>query len=247
MAHALLPTPFTLTIVVSALVLSGASFGAAALSKSPTAARLSLGARKLRFLPVLAAMIGLPALSMVIENVALFSGVEIDGTLEMIARTIGSAEGLKSVAIILAISFGPGLGEEFLFRGYIQTRLLERHAPAVAIIVTSLLFGLMHMDPLQSTLTVFMGAYLGFVAFRFESIWPAVAAHALNNGVSAVSLTLFPEEPTTSEPSLLGMCLGGAVFAACLAYVLRRVPKGKPRIGSAQRAASAPPVSPLSS
>lgn len=169
-------------------------------------------------------MVGLPALSMVIENVALFLGVEISGTLEMIGRTIGSAEGWESLAIVLAISLGPALGEEFLFRGYIQTRLVERHAPTVAIIVTSLLFGLMHMDPLQSALTVFMGAYLGFLAFRFESLWPAVGAHAINNGVSALSLTLSPEEPANLEPSLLGMSLGGAVFVACLVYVLRSVP-----------------------
>lgn len=224
MKHALEPATFTLTIVLSALVLSGASLAAAALSPVPLNARLGLRTQNLRTLPLLAAVVGLPALSMVIENAALFSGVEISGTLEMIARTIGASEGLQSFAIVLAISLGPGLGEELLFRGYIQTRLLERHAPVLAIFVTSLLFGVMHMDPLQSTLTVFMGGYLGFLAYRFESLWPAVGAHALNNGVSALSLTLFPDEPTNLEPSLLGMCLGGAIFAGCLAYVIRSTP-----------------------
>jgi membrane protease YdiL (CAAX protease family) len=228
MEHALLPTTFVLTIVLSAVILSGLSFAAAGLSRVPVVERLNLRRSKSGILPVLAGMVGLPALSMVIENVALFSGVEIGGTLQMIAQTIGSAHGLTSVFIVLAISLGPGFGEELLFRGYIQTRLVERHSPLVGIIVTSLLFGLMHMDPLQSTLTVFMGGYLGFLACRFGTIWPAVGAHALNNGLSAVSLTLFPEEPTNAAPSLLGMGLGGAAFVACLLYVLRRVPARSP-------------------
>lgn len=224
MKHALEPTPFILTIAVSGVTLSGLSLSAAAISPRPLRQRLALHRPPRGVLPLFAAVVGLPALSMVIENVALFSGVEISGTLEMIAKSIGSAEGLQSVFVVLAISLGPGLGEELLFRGYIQTRLVERHAPLVAIIVTSLLFGLMHMDPLQSTLTVFMGAYLGFLAYRFQSIWPAVGAHALNNGISALSLSLFPEESATAEPSFLGILLGGAVFALSLGYVLKKIP-----------------------
>lgn len=229
MEHGLKPTTFIWTIVLSAVVLSGVSVGAAALSPVPIAERLSLRGLRGGLLPILVAMIGLPALSMVIENVALLSGVEISGTLEMIATTIGSAEGFQRLFIVLAIGIGPGLGEELLFRGYIQTRLLERHAPAVAILVSSLLFGLMHMDPLQSTLTVFMGVYLGFLVHRFGSLWPAVGAHALNNGIAALFLTLFPEEPATTEPSLPALGVGAAVFVACLAYVLRRVPGSKER------------------
>lgn len=223
--HALEPTTFIFTILVSGVTLTALSLTAAALSPRPLAERLSLSLPKGGIFPMVAAMVGLPALSMVIENVALFSGVEINGTLEMIAKTIGSARGLESVFVVLAISLGPGIGEELLFRGYIQTRLLERHAPLVAILVTSLLFGLMHMDPLQSVLTVFMGAYLGFLVHRFGSLWPAVGAHALNNGIAALTLSLFPEESATVEPSLLGILLGGAVFAACLAFVLKKVPR----------------------
>lgn len=224
MKHALEPTTFILTIVVSGVTLSVLSVVASALSPRPLVRRLSLFRPSAGFLPLAVAILGLPALSMVIENVALFSGVEINGTLEMIANTIGSAQGLERVFVVLAISLGPGLGEELLFRGYIQTRLLERHAPLFAIVVTSLLFGLMHMDPLQSTLTVFMGGYLGFLAYRFRSLWPAVGAHALNNGIAALTLSLFPEESEAAEPSLFGLLLGGAVFTVCLVYVLRKVP-----------------------
>lgn len=228
MEHALAPTTFSLTILLSALILSGSSLTAAALSRETLAKRLGLSAKGLRPLPVIVAMVGLPALSVVVENITLLLGVEISGTLEMIARSIGSARGPQRVLIVAAISLGPGIGEELLFRGYIQTRLLRRHGPIVAIFVTSLLFGLMHMDPLQSTLTVFLGGYLGFVAYRFGSLWPAVCAHALNNGVSAVALSVFPDEPAAAEPSFGALVVGAVVFLACLGYLLRALPRRAP-------------------
>ncbi len=224
MEHALVPSTFSLTILLSAVVLSGVSLLAAAFSRERLVERLSLGKARGRVLPAIVAMVGLVALSVVIENITILLGVEIGGTLELIARSIGAAQGLQSVIVVLLISLGPGIGEELLFRGYIQTRLLARYRPFSAIVVTSLLFGIMHMDPLQSTLTVFLGVYLGFVAYRFGSVWPAVGAHALNNGVSAVALTFLPDEPASPEPSLFGLALGLIVFFACVRYVSGAVP-----------------------
>ena len=115
----------------------------------------------------------------------------------------------------------PGFGEEFLFRGYIQTRLGQRWPRLLALLVTSLLFGVLHMDPVQSTMAVFLGLWLGEVADRTGSIWPAVAGHAFNNAAATV-LSAFVTTGGDPTESWVMLAVTVPVFAACLAYLLRR-------------------------
>jgi len=89
-------------------------------------------------------------------------------------------------------AFPIGMGEESLFRGFIQTALMERMSPWGAIALSSLIFGAAHipnangMDkenrnryytyslPLISTL----GAYAGWLTYKNHSLQESVAVHA---------------------------------------------------------------------
>ena len=83
---------------------------------------------------------------------------------------------------MLFISLAPGLCEELLFRGYLQTRLLERWKPGFAILVSSALFALFHITPQAMALAFIVGLFLGVLAWRTGSIWPGVLCHAFING-----------------------------------------------------------------
>jgi uncharacterized protein len=48
---------------------------------------------------------------------------------------------------VLFIALAPGFTEEILFRGYVQTRLLKRWSPWLAILVSSALFAAIHFMP----------------------------------------------------------------------------------------------------
>lgn len=90
------------------------------------------------------------------------------------------------VLITIAVSLGPGFGEEIFFRGF-ALRTFRPHMPAwAAVLISSFMFGLIHFDWLQSPGAGLIGIYLGFVTLATRSIWPAVAAHALNNLVCAL-------------------------------------------------------------
>lgn len=88
-----------------------------------------------------------------------------------------------AVVWVLFISLLPGVGEEILFRGLVQRRLLRYVSPAVAIGTTSVLFALVHVDPPAMGLALVLGVWLGIVAWRTDSVLPGIAIHASVNGL----------------------------------------------------------------
>ena len=74
----------------------------------------------------------------------------------------------------------PALVEEFAFRGVILNTL-KKYGDIPAIVVSSLLFGLMHGNFVQLPYTFIMGLALGFVTVKTKSIYCAVGAHFINN------------------------------------------------------------------
>jgi len=83
--------------------------------------------------------------------------------------------------VVVGISVVPGICEEVLFRGVLFTAFLRRWGPTATVIATAVLFGLIHLDPLQTPAAIVMGLYLGWIRLRTHSLWPAAAAHAANN------------------------------------------------------------------
>jgi uncharacterized protein len=104
-------------------------------------------------------------------------------------------------ALVLLTVIAP-LAEEFVCRGWLMPALLSRWGSAVAITVTALLFGLMHLNPWQFFYAFYLGAWLGWVYTRTRSVWPCVAGHAVNNGLAWSTTLVAPEEPTSANSSL---------------------------------------------
>jgi len=95
--------------------------------------------------------------------------------------------GLTGFAIaMLCIAVFPALVEEFAFRGVILGALNKRFNSKVAIIVSAIIFGLVHGNLVQIPFAFLMGLVFGYMAVYTKSIWPSVIAHFLNNGVSVI-------------------------------------------------------------
>jgi hypothetical protein len=89
---------------------------------------------------------------------------------------------------LLCIAVVPAFSEEWLFRGYVQTRLAQRWSPWLAILVSSLLFAVFHLDPVHVLAVFPMGLWLGFISWRCGSIIPAMIAHTYNNSLSLIGV-----------------------------------------------------------
>ena len=90
---------------------------------------------------------------------------------------------------VFVIGMSPAICEEVLFRGTIQ-RGFERFGTVKAILGASLLFGMMHFDFQKLLGTFLLGALIGFIVYRTNSLFGGMMAHFTNNSL-AVVITYF--------------------------------------------------------
>jgi membrane protease YdiL (CAAX protease family) len=90
---------------------------------------------------------------------------------------------------LVIMAFFPALFEEIFFRGAVQN-LLERwwKMPLLAILVTSLLFSLIHMSVFLFLSRAVLGFVLGLMYQRSKNLWVNIIAHFLNNTVAVIQL-----------------------------------------------------------
>jgi uncharacterized protein len=94
----------------------------------------------------------------------------------------------------LAVALGPGFVEEVWCRGFLGRGLSARYGLVWGVVATSVLFGLLHVDPSYAVVTALMGAYLHFVYVASRSIWVPIMLHVLNNGI-AILIALTEKGP----------------------------------------------------
>jgi sodium transport system permease protein len=90
---------------------------------------------------------------------------------------------------LLAVAVAPGLCEELAFRGLIFSGLRTNNRPWPTIVISSVLFGVMHV--LLSAYQQFfhstvLGLVLGLLVLRGGSLWPCVIMHLVNNAMAVL-------------------------------------------------------------
>lgn len=86
-------------------------------------------------------------------------------------------------AILIAGSIIAGICEETGFRGYMQAPLEKKYGPFVAILITSLMFTIIHTShswalPILPHI-FFASALLGILAYRTNSLIPGIIGHSI--------------------------------------------------------------------
>jgi hypothetical protein len=151
------------------------------------------------------------------------------GALKMFADAFKGASPSVLVLGVLVLGVGAGICEEALFRGYLQTRLVERWGRWPGILLTAACFALVHFDVAQGLFAFFVGMFLGWLTARAGSIRPAMLVHAINNSIS-VLLSAGGEAPSgiPSAMNWIVPLLLLALTAGGVAGLARRLPVGDP-------------------
>lgn len=83
---------------------------------------------------------------------------------------------------VLHLTVAAPFFEEILHRGVILGYVLsQKKAPAIAIIISALLFGIMHMNPAQILSATLAGIILGMTYWKTNSLFLPIVIHVLNN------------------------------------------------------------------
>ncbi|MBQ7671391.1 MAG: CPBP family intramembrane metalloprotease [Clostridia bacterium] len=121
----------------------------------------------------------------------IFGGAAISFFLYRIApglfKTAGvmlMSEGVSTVGAgiyaVVSVALLPAVTEEFLFRGIIMLEY-ERSGVALAAVLSSLTFSLIHFDLIKLPVYFFLGLVLAMVTYATRSLFAAMIVHAANN------------------------------------------------------------------
>ena len=148
------------------------------------------------------------------------------------ARKIAMEQMLKGPVWIVLISvsvFAPFF-EEWLCRGIILRGLLKKMKPGWAIVISALIFGLIHMNLWQAIPAFIIGVILGYVYYKTGSLKLTMLMHCVNNTLSVIlsripgleDVEFFAEimSPWTYVPMIIAF----AVALACGLLIIRSIP-----------------------
>lgn len=117
------------------------------------------------------------------------SGVEVwmrqkEDQLEVLTKFLTTYDKFSQFLVALfVVVLLPALGEEVLFRGIIQRKLLQHwENPHLAIWVSAAIFSAIHFQFYGFLPRMLLGALFGYLYYWTGSFWIAVVAHFINNG-----------------------------------------------------------------
>lgn len=106
-------------------------------------------------------------------------------------QVLGGEASLSSADYLLLLVIGVVIApivEEFLFRGLLYRYLRRRKSVAYAVVLSAVIFAAAHFIPTLIPALFVLGIVLALVAQRYDSIYPAMMLHALNNGIGLTIL-----------------------------------------------------------
>lgn len=99
------------------------------------------------------------------------------------------------ITSIIAMALVPAIGEELLFRGFLQTQLIRAMKnPVTGILIAALFFSLIHFQAQRFLAIFWLGTVLGLLYFWTKNLWVPIFAHFLNNGVQVVVAWFYQED-----------------------------------------------------
>ncbi len=148
-----------------------------------------------------------------------------------------SSDALPLWLVILAFAAAPAICEEIAFRGFMLSGFSRTGKISLAVTLSSLAFGIIHMIPQQVFNASLLGIILGMMCIRSRSLLPGIAFHFVNNVLAILHGRMGETMPDTGiwswlfrhgdgmlryQPALL--CLA-ALAAIALLHRLTRHPR----------------------
>ena len=166
----------------------------------------------------MAVLVSLGWLFTELASIILLLPSEIEGTEEQISNLTGEILGAISISILAPIA------EEIGYRGVLLGGLLRmRCKPWVAIVLSAIVFALVHGFSVKLFGTMVFGIITGWLYWRTRSLIPGIIAHIVNNSLAVG----FGFLPTDFEPSKLACVICIVISLPILVIGLRWFKQGR--------------------
>jgi uncharacterized protein len=126
------------------------------------------------------------------------------------------------IAFISTCVLAPVL-EEMAFRGIILRSFLLQYSRTKAILMSSLLFGVAHMNVYQLATALALGIVAGWLYERCRSLWPCILLHAAYNGF-VTFLYQSTTETNGSATTSIGLAFAAAIVGGLVLLRLLGTP-----------------------
>lgn len=144
---------------------------------------------------------------------------------------MGSFTEFLQVLTVMALL--PAVAEEAMFRGVLQPLLVKGSGKHFGIVLTSLIFALLHQQ-FQVLLAIFvLGLVLGYLREWTKSLWVPTLVHFVNNGSIVVMVYFFnldysdPQQSTSFDNPAIAWTMAG-IFVLCLLIIYQLTKKQQP-------------------
>lgn len=103
---------------------------------------------------------------------------------------------LEYIVFSFEVAIIPAIVEEAAIRGIVMPPL-RKYGDRFAIVMSAIIFAIMHSNMLQIPFAFIAGIVLGYFAIATNSLWTAIAIHAANNLLSVISTAVI-DNPVAS-------------------------------------------------
>lgn len=125
-----------------------------------------------------------------------------------------------AIPMMITVCIEGPIFEEFIFRGVIL-KSLEKYGKCFAIIVSALLFGLMHGNFYQTIGTIGIGIVLGYLATEY-SIKLTILLHILNNAWAEITSMTFSHLSDNTQNMINMIILIVSAIILLIAFIKKR-------------------------
>jgi membrane protease YdiL (CAAX protease family) len=209
------------SVVLSEGTLLGIALLGTRLGRAKAQDRLHLGPPLTPVLALIPMVLGTLAVSEAGDALLALTHWHASITLPMLSKAIRGSSSIEFAALLAMAGVAAPAAEEIFFRGFMQTRLVERWGRWRGILLAAACFGILHFDPIHTPLAFALGVFLGWVAEVGGSIQPSILAHGVNNWVALITARALEGSPS-DRSSGVALTASLAVAGACV-WVLRRV------------------------
>mgnify|MGYP000750589167 CR=1 FL=1 len=138
------------------------------------------------------AMVLLDDLAVLISHLLPMSQSDIDMFQRLMSGGVASFITLCLIAPVI---------EEMLFRGIFLRSFLHQYSARQAIVFSSALFGIAHLNIYQGVPAFLVGLMIGWIYLRVRSLWPCIIAHmAFNLSGYAITMLIGDAGSSSSVP-----------------------------------------------